>query len=64
MLTLNYNQNDYSIIKFVGKKHQDSVKNLTPPTKFQKIMIPVINRVGKPFPNLVEVLFVKPRETK
>lgn len=59
MLTLNYNLNDYSIIKFVGKKHQDSAKNLTPPSRFQKILVPVMNRVGKPYPNLVEVLFVK-----
>ncbi len=64
MLTLNYNKNDYSIIKFVGRKHQDSVKNLTPPIKFKKLLIPVMNRVGKPYPNLVEVLFVKPKKIK
>jgi hypothetical protein len=50
MLTLNYNPSLYSIILYKGKKHNDSTVNLKPPRGFQK-----------PIPNLVEVIFVKPK---
>jgi hypothetical protein len=61
MLTLNYNPSLYSIILYKGKKHNDSTVNLKPPRGFQKLIIPVKNKIGKPIPNLVEVIFVKPK---